>query len=134
AEHPRRLVGDRAHGWPQPPDRAPPVPEHGTAPPRQGPRDRARLLREPRRALRRDLARRLIRDRRALPQPRGPRRPGSVRLPGRGAVRPLIRARRNRATHSSPWLLASITFEACLPPSPVSPTASSTSSATTPSP
>ena len=53
AQHPRRLVGDGAHGRPQLPGRAPPLPEHGPPAPGEDPRDRDGAVPHARRALHR---------------------------------------------------------------------------------
>src|SRR5690606_31247518 len=78
-------------GRPQLPDRAPPLPEHAATAPRPGARDRARALREPRPALHGDLARAVLRHRRAVPQPRRSLGARPVRLPDvQAAARRLV--------------------------------------------
>src|SRR5690606_15092242 len=113
AQHSRRMVGDGAHGRPELPDRASPVPQHGPASSGPCPTDRARLLRQPGGAVRGDIARALLPDRGAIPEPRGPRGAGSVRLPGGGELRPLRkRAVRFRTMeHMSTNLAANLSRE-----------------------
>ena len=95
AQRARRAVGRLRTGWPQLPDRAPPVPEHASPESPACAPDRACLLRRAPGELRRGRSLRGLSDRRGLPQQRRAAGAWPVRVPdGRAAAR--VRARRSQ--------------------------------------
>ena len=105
----RRLVGDLAHGRPELPGRAPPVPEHAAPAPRQGARDRARAL--PRRSTcptpRRPAP--VLRHRHRVPEPRRPARRAtrSTAASSSASARSETTRQKRRRTSCAPALLSS---------------------------
>jgi fatty acid desaturase len=90
AQRQRWLVGDSPDGRTQLPNRAPPLPQHAPAPPRQDAAARPGALPSQRRALHRDIPAPSLGHRGSLPQPRRPRSPQLLSVPHRRtATRPV---------------------------------------------